>query len=83
MTLTVHCCFVPSDKPTLVLVHGFGASCDQWSGMFEELSGRYRVFALDLLGFGHAEKPQASMIESWFLLSGDTRVPVKAPGGLT
>ena len=58
------------EVPTLLLVHGFGASSDQWSKCFEALSeltitdkklqNGFRVFALDLLGFGHSEKPSVT-----------------------
>lgn len=35
------------DAPTIVLVHGFGASSDQWSKMFSKLVPLgYRVFAV-------------------------------------
>jgi len=48
------------DRPALVLVHGFGASADQWHRLIAELGGEYDVWALDLLGFGHSEKPTLS-----------------------
>ena len=62
---------VDEEVPTLLLVHGFGASSDQWSKCFEALSALtrtdtttfgkgFRVFALDLLGFGHSEKPSVT-----------------------
>uniref|UniRef100_B8HXG3 Alpha/beta hydrolase fold protein n=1 Tax=Cyanothece sp. (strain PCC 7425 / ATCC 29141) TaxID=395961 RepID=B8HXG3_CYAP4 len=41
----------------LVLVHGFGASTDHWRKNIAELSQDYRVWAIDLLGFGRSEKP--------------------------
>jgi pimeloyl-ACP methyl ester carboxylesterase len=42
----------------LVLVHGFGASIGHWRHNIPALAeGGYRVFALDLLGFGASEKP--------------------------
>lgn len=47
-------------KPALLLVHGFGASLDQWRHQFDALGGRYDVFALDLPGFGQSEKPALS-----------------------
>jgi pimeloyl-ACP methyl ester carboxylesterase len=46
-----------SGKP-LVLIHGFGASIGHWRHNIPVLAaGGYRVFALDLLGFGGSDKP--------------------------
>ncbi|VXD18375.1 Hydrolase, alpha/beta fold family domain protein [Planktothrix serta PCC 8927] len=42
----------------LVLIHGFGASIGHWRQNISVLAeGGYRVFALDLLGFGASAKP--------------------------
>ncbi len=42
----------------LVLVHGFGASIGHWRKNIPALAAAgYEVFALDLLGFGDADKP--------------------------
>lgn len=41
----------------LLLLHGFGASTDHWRKNIEELSQYYRVWAIDMLGFGRSEKP--------------------------
>ncbi|MCL1464764.1 alpha/beta fold hydrolase [Argonema galeatum] len=42
----------------LVLIHGFGASIGHWRQNIPVLAaGGYRVFALDLLGFGGSDKP--------------------------
>lgn len=43
----------------LVLVHGVGAGASSfmWRRNFDALAARYRVYALDLLGFGASEKP--------------------------
>lgn len=42
----------------LVLVHGFGACIGHWRKNIPVLAaGGYRVFALDLLGFGGSDKP--------------------------
>lgn len=48
----------PPDAPSLVLVHGFGANCAHWRGSYATLAARgYRVFGIDLLGFGTGDMP--------------------------
>ncbi len=51
----------------LVLVHGFGASIGHWRKNIPALAeGGYRVFALDLLGFGGSDKaPVDYSVELW------------------
>ncbi len=45
-------------KP-LVLIHGFGASIGHWRKNIPVLAeAGYRVFAIDLLGFGGSDKPE-------------------------
>ncbi|MGC9527797.1 MAG: alpha/beta fold hydrolase [Limnospira sp.] len=46
-----------SDRPPLLLVHGFGASTDHWRKNIEGLSPEFEVWAIDLLGFGRSAKP--------------------------
>ncbi len=48
-------------KP-LVMLHGIGAglSMYEWERNVHELSKHYRVYTLDLLGFGYSDKPQIS-----------------------
>jgi pimeloyl-ACP methyl ester carboxylesterase len=42
----------------LVLVHGLGASKElDWGQVVEPLSKKYRVIAMDQIGFGHSDKP--------------------------
>jgi pimeloyl-ACP methyl ester carboxylesterase len=43
--------------PSLLLVHGFGASTDHWRKNIEELQQDFEVWAIDLLGFGRSAKP--------------------------
>jgi pimeloyl-ACP methyl ester carboxylesterase len=43
--------------PTIVLVHGFGESLMSWRGVFDRLTARADVIALDLPGFGLSSKP--------------------------
>ena len=53
-------------KP-LLLVHGFGASIGHWRQNIPMLAaGGYRVFAIDLLGFGGSAKPAIDYsLELW------------------
>ncbi|CAA7397740.1 unnamed protein product [Spirodela intermedia] len=42
--------------PPVVLIHGFGASAFHWRYNVPELAKQYKVYALDLIGFGWSEK---------------------------
>lgn len=57
----------------LVLLHGFGASIGHWRKNIPVLAaGGYRVFALDLLGFGGSDKPPLNYsMELWHQLLQD------------
>lgn len=57
----------------LLLIHGFGAAIEHWRQNIPTLaSGGYRVFALDLLGFGHSDKPALDYtLELWQALLKD------------
>lgn len=44
------------EGPPIVLVHGFGASAFHWRYNIPELAKKYKVYAIDLLGFGWSEK---------------------------
>ncbi len=48
--------------PPLVFVHGVGAGASSfmWRKNFDDLAKDFRVFALDLLGFGFSDKPAAA-----------------------
>lgn len=47
-----------SDRPPLLLVHGFGASTDHWRKNLAGLQDSFEVWAIDLLGFGRSAKPE-------------------------
>lgn len=58
---------VNGDGPPLVLIHGFGASIGHWRQNIPVWAqSGYRVYALDLLGFGESAKPPFDYsIELW------------------
>ncbi|MGF1496149.1 MAG: alpha/beta fold hydrolase [Elainellaceae cyanobacterium] len=67
-------CYTASGEgPPLVLIHGFGASIDHWRKNIPVLAAAgYRVYALDLLGFGGSDKPvQDYTMELWVELLHD------------
>ncbi|MDJ0508435.1 MAG: alpha/beta fold hydrolase [Crocosphaera sp.] len=43
-------------KPPLILLHGFGAAVEHWRHNIPILGQQYRVYAVDLLGFGRSQK---------------------------
>jgi pimeloyl-ACP methyl ester carboxylesterase len=45
-----------TNRPPLLLVHGFGASTDHWRKNIAELQAEFAVWAIDLLGFGRSTK---------------------------
>ena len=47
-------------KPILLLIHGFGGSINQYTGLARQLCDTFDVYALDSLGFGQTEKPPLS-----------------------
>ncbi len=48
---------VKGEGKPLVLVHGLGAYSYTWRYNIDELARSYKVFAVDLKGFGYSEKP--------------------------
>lgn len=47
----------PADAPAVLLIHGFAASLDTWTGVRAAIGDRYRVIAADLKGFGWSGRP--------------------------
>ncbi len=45
--------------PAMVLIHGFGCSTFSWRHVMPQLTGRHRVIALDLPGFGYSDRSGA------------------------
>lgn len=46
------------DKPTVVMVHGFASSIENWAPVIPAVSKSYRVIAMDLKGFGWTDRPE-------------------------
>lgn len=51
--------------PVLVLIHGLGASKASWLPIVPALAEHYRVFAIDLPGFGASSKPRGRYDAAW------------------
>ncbi len=47
-----------SDKPTLLLVHGYPDAASVWRPLAELLAGRYQVVAYDVRGAGRSSRPK-------------------------
>lgn len=45
-------------RPPLLLIHGYPTASYDWHRVWDALAGRYSLYTLDLLGFGHSEKPR-------------------------
>src|SRR3954451_17047649 len=49
--------------PTVIFVHGFACSLDDWQDQFRGLSPNFRCVALDLPGHGESATPEPVSIE--------------------
>ncbi len=71
---------------SLLLLHGIGigASMREWDKNFETLSENYRVYAIDLLGFGLSDKPKTTYTAYMYasLIQDFLKDVVKKPCGL-
>jgi len=44
--------------PAILLIHGFGGNCDHWRKNTAAIAKEgFRVFSIDLLGYGYSDKP--------------------------
>jgi 4,5:9,10-diseco-3-hydroxy-5,9,17-trioxoandrosta-1(10),2-diene-4-oate hydrolase len=50
----------------IILVHGLGAFAESWMYNFESFAKHFRVYALDLAGFGKSDKPKAEYTYDYF-----------------
>jgi len=51
-----------TEKPALLLIHGFPTSSWDWSWMWDDLATRFRLYACDMIGFGLTDKPRGREI---------------------
>ena len=56
----------PENAPPLVLIHGLGATKASWLPVVPQLAKSYRVYAIDLPGFGSSSKPRGDYNARWF-----------------
>ncbi len=76
----------PAGGPTVVLLHGLGATGDSWQLQFPALeAGGYRVLAPDMRGFGHSGYPGKMSVAAMAadvasLLEAQTHAPVHMVG---
>jgi 4,5:9,10-diseco-3-hydroxy-5,9,17-trioxoandrosta-1(10),2-diene-4-oate hydrolase len=47
-----------SEGPVVILIHGIGCAVDSWVLNINAIAQEYRVYALDLVGFGKSDKPE-------------------------
>ncbi|UZJ40809.1 alpha/beta fold hydrolase [Prosthecochloris sp. SCSIO W1101] len=48
-----------TDKPSLLFVHGYGGMLEHWNQNIPLFAEKFHILAIDLLGFGGSEKPNA------------------------
>ena len=51
----------------ILLLHGLGGHASKWHDVTEILSGRYRVIAPDMIGYGLSDKPVADYTPDFFV----------------
>jgi pimeloyl-ACP methyl ester carboxylesterase len=51
---------------TLILIHGLGDSLETWVHNIQPFAECHRVYAIDLVGYGRSDKPQATYSGEYF-----------------
>ncbi|MGQ9645323.1 MAG: alpha/beta fold hydrolase [Thermodesulfobacteriota bacterium] len=49
---------VKGEGEPLLLIHGYGAGCWVWEKQIDVLARDYRVYAVDILGYGYSDRPK-------------------------
>ncbi len=56
-----------TNKPIVILIHGLANSIEIWERVIPNLTSQYRVIALDIPGFGEADRPEADYDSRFFV----------------
>ncbi|WP_279401659.1 alpha/beta fold hydrolase [Piscibacillus salipiscarius] len=59
MNVNIYCEYNISEKPPLILIHGYLSSTYTFHRIMSKLSENYSVIAIDLPGFGRSEKSKS------------------------
>lgn len=54
--------FTGGQGKNILLLHSLNLSSDSWNRVFEPLTSKYGVFALDMLGHGDSDKPSGNFL---------------------
>lgn len=52
--------------PAIVFIHGFGTDSYSWRNNIDALSKHFKLYVLDLIGFGDSDKPETNYCRSFF-----------------
>ncbi|NTW49159.1 MAG: alpha/beta fold hydrolase [Chlorobiales bacterium] len=56
----------PSDQTPMLFIHGYGAMIEHWNQNIPEFERDHTIYAMDLMGFGGSQKPNAHYsLELW------------------
>lgn len=58
---------VGGDGPPVILIHGVGAGVFDWKFTVAPLSEHHRVYALDMVGYGHSDKPKTKYTLDYYI----------------
>jgi len=54
------------DATTILFIHGLGDEADTWRHLIQPLSEMFRIFAIDLPGFGRSDQPDVAYTPIFF-----------------
>lgn len=71
-----------SDKPAILIIHGFPGNATDWEATAKGLSDHYRVIVPDLIGFGNNAQKDLSFDQVWLNSQTDNLIKVIQQVGL-